>query len=625
MQRTGGTALADFLMGISEHASAEHNPFNFSNDRPKQFWPIVEAWIASRDRSNLKNDLEKLASQGLLIKHCYELFSMDFNTALLEATTKSNYRHILLRRMDEGARLVSKFIAEAHGTWFQEFGREPYAEDEQGKHQLNPIPVDLIVSQFHHARNCTAALQRAFSVHDIQVLECSHEDLNLSDTAVKSKCLSDLLDGLGFPVTDMPAINAAFLKNTKSGGARIAEIIDRVPNIEAVVAGLIAAGCSPPAALIRKSKLNELKAQLSRLASSRGWTLADNFGQQWPGFSFKFDHASSLEFRVESADMSFSNVFFGVKCSVPMHNKSLGEALAMALGTADYSESWPWCRHPNPNDDLLPISANWSYEQTLERDVPNGSLAAKLVAAADSVRDVLATFGYVAIQNAEWAKLQCVSAVSSDGAALRSRASLLKANYLSGLNFSARAVIDVGAWTGIGKLYAAFPDLPSVLVDPQRDVPELLESRPKDCTFVNKALGNRPGFGMLRVSGAKSSFLEQTSLTSDGSTETYAIEIITMDQLIEEVHLTGPFGVKLDTEGYEIEIINGLDRHASQVEFVICEARIREGLQSGSQFSDLVASMRDKGFLFYNFLSGHHRHPVFYEVLFLREGHPLFI
>ena len=44
MQRTGGTALAQTLMGLSEHPAAEHEPFNWAQDKPREFWPNVETW-----------------------------------------------------------------------------------------------------------------------------------------------------------------------------------------------------------------------------------------------------------------------------------------------------------------------------------------------------------------------------------------------------------------------------------------------------------------------------------------------------------------------------------------------------------------------------------------------------
>lgn len=634
MQRTGGSALAEILMDMSEHPKTEHEPFNWSRDQPRQFWPIVETWTASRDGAALATDLAGLASRGFLIKHCYELFNMTFNVALLEATAKAGYRHILLLRRDEGARLVSKFIADAQGTWFAEYGREVYAEVGEGRRQLSPIPVDQVVAQYHHSQNCTAALGRAFGEHRISVMELTYEELYLAERASRSQRFGAVLETLAFPLEDRPSKIEAFLDRTKLGGQRTSGVLSRVPNIEEVVEGLAAAGCAAPGDFVRRRQLEQLKAQLSRHASARGWMLLENLDHDWPGFSFKFDQASSLEFRIESADMSFNNVYFGLKNATPLHNKSLDEALTVALGKADYSEAWPWCRHPNPDDDILPIEPNWAFGSVLARGIADGSLASCLVSAAEIFLAALGAAGYVAIGEAEWAQLHGqISAAAERPLPISARigavpglrpTSLLNAHYLASLNLAAGVIIDVGVWAGTSQLYEAFPDRPFVLVDPQRGAEDLLKSRPNHYRFVNKALGRHTGHALLTDSGAKSSLLERTALTSEGHTVAYEVEVTTLDELIDDLCLTGPIGLKLDTEGYEIEIMSGLDRHAGKVEFAICEASVRKRFVDSYQFSDLVAFMRDKGLLFYNVLNGQQRHPLFYDVLFLKMGHQLF-
>jgi len=409
LQRTGGTALAQTLMGLSEHRAAEHEPFNWAQDKPREFWPIVEDWRASGDRGALLRQLRGVAAGGRLIKHCFELFNMSFNAALLEATANAGYRHVLLLRVDEGARLVSKFIAEAQGTWFADYGREVYAEVEQGRRHLDPIPVDLIKAQRRHASNSVAALRAAFAAHGVTPVEQTYEALYLGDAAMRASACRSLLEHLEFPGAERQAMIAAFLDQGKAGGQKTFEIMRRVPNIDAVVDGLKSVGCAPPAALDRAAQLERLSARLATVAEARGWSLQDNLQGPWPGLSLTFEANSSLQFRVESADQSFDNVYFGVKNAAPAHNKSLGEALFVALGQARYSQTWPWCRHPSPSDAILPVEANWSAGETLSRGEAEGWLAQRIVTAAETVRNALASSGYLAINDLEWAALNGLS------------------------------------------------------------------------------------------------------------------------------------------------------------------------------------------------------------------------
>lgn len=145
MQRTGGTALAELLMALSEHPSAEHEPFNWSRKQPRQFWPIADRWNKTQDAAALSAELDAIFARNVLIKHCYELLAMPFNKHLMQAAAKSPYRQILLLRRDEMARLTSKFIAELQGTWFPDYARRVFGEVIDGRRPLAPLPIPELV------------------------------------------------------------------------------------------------------------------------------------------------------------------------------------------------------------------------------------------------------------------------------------------------------------------------------------------------------------------------------------------------------------------------------------------------------------------------------------------------
>ena len=84
MQRTGGTSLTELLMDMSEHRSAEHEPFNWAKKQPRQFWPITDAWNNTKNSEALRASFGDLLEQRYLIKHCYELLSMSFNLHLMQ-------------------------------------------------------------------------------------------------------------------------------------------------------------------------------------------------------------------------------------------------------------------------------------------------------------------------------------------------------------------------------------------------------------------------------------------------------------------------------------------------------------------------------------------------------------
>ena len=127
MQRTGGTSLTKLLMTLSEHKTTDHEPFNWERE-PRQFARVARAWAETQNEEALFAALSEIFYRGYLIKHCYEFHAASFNVRLMKAAAQTNYRRIHLVRRNELSRLISKFIAQAHGTWFRDFSITVFAE-----------------------------------------------------------------------------------------------------------------------------------------------------------------------------------------------------------------------------------------------------------------------------------------------------------------------------------------------------------------------------------------------------------------------------------------------------------------------------------------------------------------
>jgi FkbM family methyltransferase len=202
---------------------------------------------------------------------------------------------------------------------------------------------------------------------------------------------------------------------------------------------------------------------------------------------------------------------------------------------------------------------------------------------------------------------------------------LFRKEYLQSLRFNVNTIVDVGVRHGTRELYEAFPDCSFVLVDPQRDAEALLRHRPTRYAFVNKGLAAMPGRLLLKEQdGGKTGFLERTPLTSSPVLAEYEVDVTTLDQLLGSVPHTGPVGIKIDTEGYELEILKGLGAYWGATSFVICEASIRKRFFDSYQMSELIVYMLDHNFLFFNFLNPTSPQPRYYDVLFVPRSSHLF-
>jgi len=188
------------------------------------------------------------------------------------------------------------------------------------------------------------------------------------------------------------------------------------------------------------------------------------------------------------------------------------------------------------------------------------------------------------------------------------------------------AVIDVGVRRGTPWLYDVYADVPFVLVDPQEGGAALLTSRPKAFVFVNKAAGRAPGHLTLHEQGAMSTFLTRTKLTEVPTHKSYDVEITTLDDLID-AHLPAArkLGLKIDTEGFEMDVIAGLDRHLPHIDFIISEASVLNRFEDSYNFSELVTEFWRKGFRFYNLLGEiETRAPRVHDCIFLQANDPAF-
>jgi SAM-dependent methyltransferase len=271
MQRTGGTALTDLLMDMSEHKRADHEPFNWSRTKSRQFWPVVEAWNKSKNDAKLAQDLDEIFAQKYLIKHCYELFGMPFNTRLIEAAAQTDYRHVFLRRRDEPARLISKFIAEANGTWFKDYASRVFADIRSGDRRLAPLPVSDIVAQFEHCRNMTKAVCAKLEDLNVDCHELDYEDLYIGERDPRRTRLIDFLEFLDFTPTEIDQHRPAIEKTLFEAGQNTESVAQFVPNIDEVKKALAAAEAgdvsSVPAAAQAPSRIVQ---EFEKLAQKYG-------------------------------------------------------------------------------------------------------------------------------------------------------------------------------------------------------------------------------------------------------------------------------------------------------------------------------------------------------------------
>lgn len=175
-------------------------------------------------------------------------------------------------------------------------------------------------------------------------------------------------------------------------------------------------------------------------------------------------------------------------------------------------------------------------------------------------------------------------------------------DHLRRFGFAPRTLVDVGVGPGTPSLYAAFPDAELVLIEPLADCEPALQrivaSHPGRYWLC--ALGAEPGERVLRVEPGnplKSSLLARTALTATGDPlEERRVPVTTLDRLLDEHGFTPPFGLKIDTEGFELDVVRGATRFLQDALFVIAEVSVAPRFEGGYAFEEFVTAIRDQGF-----------------------------
>lgn len=204
------------------------------------------------------------------------------------------------------------------------------------------------------------------------------------------------------------------------------------------------------------------------------------------------------------------------------------------------------------------------------------------------------------------------------------------AAHLRRFGFAPRTLVDVGVGPGTPALYDAFPEAELVLVEPLAEYEDSLRriAAERGGRYHLTALGASEGRRTIHIEPGnrmRSSLLARTALTASGDAlATREVPVTTLDRLLERGGFAPPFGLKIDTEGFELEVVRGAERFLRDAVFVIAEASLAERFEGGYRFAELVAELARHGLHACDFLevsrSASTPGARYADVLFRRES-----
>lgn len=170
-----------------------------------------------------------------------------------------------------------------------------------------------------------------------------------------------------------------------------------------------------------------------------------------------------------------------------------------------------------------------------------------------------------------------------------------------------KTVIDIGVANGTPELYQHFPAQKYLLVEasPQfsADLERISKTLP-DVVIENVFCGSQAGTQEIRLfeDGRKSSMYQPLRKLKLDKVE--SVPVATLDSLISKHDLTGPFLVKVDVEGAELEVIKGSGETLKDSATVILESSVAPRFGGGPELADLVEAMSRSGFALFDILAG---------------------
>lgn len=202
-----------------------------------------------------------------------------------------------------------------------------------------------------------------------------------------------------------------------------------------------------------------------------------------------------------------------------------------------------------------------------------------------------------------------IEVVHRTGAGVRRTLPAVLEHYAK-LGLAPATVIDVGVGPGTPELYRAFPHARLVLVEPLEEWRDAVErvQRSRPTEIVMAAAGAQAGETQIAVHRVPTLSSTLGARPGDAASPIRrTVPVVRLDDLRLERDLSGPFLVKVDVEGGELEVLAGALDVLLEAELVLLEVSLFELMAGAPQFHDVVAWMHGHGFVIADVYAGHNR------------------
>ena len=173
-----------------------------------------------------------------------------------------------------------------------------------------------------------------------------------------------------------------------------------------------------------------------------------------------------------------------------------------------------------------------------------------------------------------------------------------KKNYLK--DFKVDNIIDVGVAKGTDFLLKEFPKAKFFFIEPNPFFFNFIENtllKKYNSKLFKVAAGNENGPKKLLSSEGFSSFYERQDYKVKEEIE---VNISKLDEILKNEILNGKNLLKIDTEGFELEVLKGATKTLGSISYLVLELRI-ENIKTYNP-SEIISFLYNKNFIFYKII-----------------------
>jgi len=170
------------------------------------------------------------------------------------------------------------------------------------------------------------------------------------------------------------------------------------------------------------------------------------------------------------------------------------------------------------------------------------------------------------------------------------------------LGFSPKFCLDIGAYEGLWthEFKKIFPDCAVTMFEAQLSKePALIKVQRayKDVKYNIALLGADESSVVFNIYETASSVLTEHH---DTNAKTETRSLVSLDKLLEGGTGEAPDFIKIDTQGYELEILKGGEKALAHAEFVLLEVSFLDIYVNCPLVTDCLNFMKERGFVVYD-------------------------